>query len=1648
MKAKTHLAHNLMNRSKEVNQRNYIIAQKNFRNNNPNNKTMLNKIYIFILAFMFTMTGLYAQDPEVEIHDIEAGAGEIIVPVDMNNFTQEVNSFTFNINLDEDLLSYDPDEIITNVEDTIKGQIHAGNPAGSPPSHLRITWNNTEGFLSDGHVFDLKFDFTGTATTTLSFMEGQNEITHAIFPIENVTYTDGTITSTEQMPDPVVNIQDVTADPGAVNVPVEMNYFEDAVNAFEYHIEFENELLQFVQLDNVAAELQGGIQVNNPSGNELIIAWNGQGVDFNPSGQIFDLVFNYTGGFNTDLLWGTGNEVISGVTPVEDVGFVQGSVTQTTPPDGTVSLPNQEVMSGDQFMVPLNFSGDGLDNVAAFTTHFSYDPNELNFQGIDSPLVEPINVNEPSSGEVTLIWQGTAQDFTDADVVNLVFIYTGVNETTIEFQPGSEVNDELAAPLAVEYVNGLITPQAAQDTISVNNVTAFPGQTVTVPISSTEIGDVGAMDLLLEYDADKLTFTGEWDANQLSGWEFNQTGNQLTFGTYAPGTINSGSIIDLTFVYDGGGEAPINFLSGSEVTGPLGTPIPTNFLAGSVTQATSDSQAEIASVTNCDQNIATVPVTLTEVDPVSGFDLEIGFNATALNFVELQNVNPAITGYNINTDDQTISLNWNTTAGAIDLNGVLFELVFDYLGSYSEITFNSGSQFFNEIGESLPIQFIDGEVDCNLDQRTLTVDVDGGGSAQVSEAGTILDPDEGTDNEYTVLWGTTLTLEGFSDEGWQFESWSGAVDDNAANPTTITMNNDYGVTLNMDMIEYALNLTPIPAEGGTTSYIDADGDEELNFEDEVTIVADSSEGWKFVSWTKTDGTLVTENSEYNFSMPSNDTAFNANYERKSYDVALAVSPEGEGAGTVEGAGTYLYEEEVTVTATPSEGWSFVNWTNVDGDVVSESLSETFNMPASDTSLTANFEMIDYTVSLEAQPEEGGTLTGGGTYNFEDDVTVEAIANEGWAFINWTNAAGDTVSTDAAYNFSMPSGDLTLTANFEMIDYTVSLSAQPEEGGMVTGQGVYNFEDEVTIDAAANDAWVFTHWSTMEGDTVSTDASYTFNMPSENVSYVANFELNEFDVNLTADPEEGGTVAGGGTYIVGESVTVYAIENDDWEFINWTDANGVVVSDDATYTFDMPANEVNLTANFQEVIFTLDLVAEPQEGGVVTGGGDYMQGSSIAVEATTNEGWSFINWTNESGDVVSEEASFSYTMPSDDVTLTANFEMDEYNVTVEADPNEGGTVSGGGTYNFEDDVTVTATANDGYEFVNWTNSLGTVVSEDPTYNFNMPSNSVSLTANFEPIEYTLTLNADPSDGGTVEGGGQYFAGTNVEIAATTNEGWSFINWTNEDGDIVSTSPTYNVTMPLGDLELTANFEINEYSVSLEPNPLAGGSVSGEGTFSFGDEVTVVAETNNGYYFANWTNQAGDVVSSDASYTFDMPSNDVDLTANFEPNEYELSLDVQPEEGGSVTGGGTFTYASTVTIEATPNAEDGWFFLKWTDGDGNTISENQEYTFSMPFTDVTYIAHFDFNTGIEELSSKDISIYPNPADDKVSIRVDQESSSMIEEALIYNSVGNQVRIIGKDKISENFEINISDLEPGLYYLQFRTDEGMLSKKVIVL
>ena len=373
---------------------------------------------------------------------------------------------------------------------------------------------------------------------------------------------------------------------------------------------------------------------------------------------------------------------------------------------------------------------------------------------------------------------------------------------------------------------------------------------------------------------------------------------------------------------------------------------------------------------------------------------------------------------------------------------------------------------------------------------------------------------------------------------------------------------------NFSLNSYAITATAAPTYGGTVY-----GAGTYSYGTSVTLSATPNlPAYHFVNWTK-NGQVVSSDANYSFTVTEAGD-YIANFATYNYQVTAFATP-AEG-GNVAGSGTYAYGQTCVLNAMSNENYYFIHWKKNDNEIVSTNANYLFEV-YENAAYVAYFALNAYEITATANPTDGGTIEGAGNYEAGMPCTLTATAAEGFTFVNWTDANGAVVSTNAAYSFTV-SADASFVANFSLNSYAITATANPTEGGTVTGTGTYDHGTSATLTATANAGYNFINW-TKGNEVVSTEPSYTF-IVTESGAYIANFEeiiIPTYEVTVTADPAEGGTVTGGGLYEEGETVTVTAAPLEGFTFQNWTE-NGEIVSEEAEYTFVVTADR-NLVAHF-------------------------------------------------------------------------------------------------------------------------------------------------------------------------------------------------------------------------------------------------------------------------------------------------------------------------------------------------------------------------------------------------------------------------------------------------------------------------------------
>ena len=303
--------------------------------------------------------------------------------------------------------------------------------------------------------------------------------------------------------------------------------------------------------------------------------------------------------------------------------------------------------------------------------------------------------------------------------------------------------------------------------------------------------------------------------------------------------------------------------------------------------------------------------------------------------------------------------------------------------------------------------------------------------------------------------------------------------------------------------------------------------------------------------------------------------------------------------------------------------------------------------------------------------------------------------------------------------------------------------------------------------------------------------------------------------------------GGGEFEEGASVTLTANTPGVGErFTGWT-LTGVSVADttQTEITFNMPANAVTATANYEIITYNVNV-----EKGTATPNKP-AQGVKVTITANEPEiGYKFDRWTTDSTDVsflnaTSQETTF--TMPNHDVTVTATYVKATYNISVTDCVAKKGEDTVGYAY-YGDVIKVTAnTAPTGKVFDTWVvTGLETTGMDltNPEITFNMPASNVTFEATYRNVEnFVVTV-----EGGT--GAGTYKEGESVTITAEDKEGKVFKCWKDESGNIVSTNKSYTFTVAEATTLTAVYDDMPSGGDEITPTPdkkdgLSGGAIAG-------------------------------------------------------------------------------------------------------------------------------------------------------------------------------------------------------------------------------
>ena len=779
----------------------------------------------------------------------------------------------------------------------------------------------------------------------------------------------------------------------------------------------------------------------------------------------------------------------------------------------------------------------------------------------------------------------------------------------------------------------------------------------------------------------------------------------------------------------------------------------------------------------------------------------------------------------------------------------------------------------------------------------------------------------------TVDYLQNVTLTAAANYGYHFVNWTAANGEVLGTTESITVQalRDSVITANFDYNQYTVTVASANATMGGVS-----GTTTQNYLTEVQIAATPNYGYHFTQWNdgNTDNprtVVVTANATYT-----------ASFDYNQYTVSGVCD---EVMGSVSGTQTVNYLQNVTLTATANYGYHFVNWTNAAGTVLGTGTSVTVQA-LRDSVITANFDYNQYTVTAQTANATMGSATGTQTVNYLTPVTLTAAANYGYTFAGWYEA--DTLYSNELVIAVPALSDRTLTATYTVNQYTVTVVSADEVMGSASGTATEDYLTNITITATANPGYHFVRWN--DNNT----ANPRVVSVTENATYTAYFTYNAYTVTVSSASTTMGTVAPAtSTVNYLSSVAISATPKTGYHFTQWNDGN---TDNPRTVTVSEPG-DLSFTASFDTNVYTVSTAVNDEAMGSVSEGGSVKHFKSIALVATPNYGYHFVNWTDANGTAKGNAATLNVS-PVSDTALTANFTYNQYTVTGLSASATMGTVEGTATVNYLTDVTLTATANYGYHFTGWSNGATT---ESITI---QATKDTTVTALFDYNQYTVTgLSADETKG-TVSGTATVNYLTDVVLTATAATGYHFVQWNDGNTD---NPRTVSATE---DMSFTATFAINLYNITLAYNAERGAVTNDDASdatvaagyvfenVEHGSTLHLTAEVFEGSRFAGWSD--GNITVNTATIEYTALRN-ATLTANFiDAGNFQVSINYD-EAMGTVTGAGEHHADNDVTVTATPNY--GYHFVAWVNGEDSVFTPS--YTFVMPTSEVELTAVFDYN-----------------------------------------------------------------------------------------
>ena len=602
-------------------------------------------------------------------------------------------------------------------------------------------------------------------------------------------------------------------------------------------------------------------------------------------------------------------------------------------------------------------------------------------------------------------------------------------------------------------------------------------------------------------------------------------------------------------------------------------------------------------------------------------------------------------------------------------------------------------------------------------------------------------------------------------------------------------------------------------------------------------------------------------------------------------------------------------ELVSVTMQPAAGYRGIH-ASLSDPAVSLSISEgndaaSFLMPYAPLTLTLTADKL-YTVTLDAS---GGDPIRPIQYTVESEAfLLPTPVRTGYIFLGWT---GEGI-TEPQKTMEIPqgsTGDRTYTANWQVIEYTVTLDVS---GGDPLDPITYTVETPVILPTPTSTGYTFLGW-TGEGETTPQPTVVLPKGTTGDKAYTANWKVITYTIALGANGGE--DLAAISYTIESDPIKLPTPERKGYEFIGWI-GDGIDGTQPEVIIPTGSTGDRTYIAFWRVIRYLIELRQSS---------GHWMQTFSYTVEEEvelpipTREGYEFIGWVGE--DII--DAQINVTIPRGSTGFrlyAAHWALENYTITLDT---SGGNALDNIRYTMKSDpIKLPTPTRNGYEFVGWTGEGITT----PQTEVIIPTGSTgnkAYTANWKVIEYTITLD---TNGGPVVSPIKYTVEDSVTLPYPLRTGYEFAGWTLDGSGMPPFTPLIIYPGTTGNLRYKAEWLLAEYTITMDLN---GGSGQEKVVYTITDEdFELPTPTRNGYEFVGWTGERITTPQTSVKISKGSTGNKA-YTANWKVIRYTITL---VTNGGAVIASIPYTVEDSVTLPIPPERP-GYEFSGWVlDGSG--------------------------------------------------------------------------------------------------------------------